>query len=657
MVALRLKSNLLCLAALILAIPVAALAIGSGGGTSGGGGGSPTGAAGGDLTGNYPSPTVSSYNNGTAFGTAASRDTGTSGTKVPLLNGNLTWGSTNQWSSTSTFNGAVVLNSTISGYTLTPGTATIAFSNSLTFAGTDGSTLNIGAGGTLGSAAFINTGTSGATIGLLNGANTWGATQTFTTSILGITSGTSMALGGATIGSDALGVTGTTTLGGNTVVSGGSFGLSGNISAPAWTTSGIRYKNVAGTLTDTTSSGTVAAAYTDKWGGNTIAASSATTFTNYYTAYFAEPTAGANVAFTNKHAIGADSIAILSGGLRLQGATSGTSILNAPATGGGTATLFGGSDTIAGIGTAQTWTAIQTYGSGLLKLNGATSGTSILNAPATGGGTATLFAGSDTIAGIGTVQTWTAAQTISAALTANNVTVTSSTIPANGIYLSSANNVGIASNSALRFTVSGSGIISNTGSGGRFDAAATSGTVPVFIPNKGDTTTGMGAQASGNVSLIAAATEMMRVTSTLITLPTIGSDATHTDSAICQDTTTHALYSGSGTLGVCLGTSSARYKNAIHLIPDGALPKVMELTPKSYVYKKGYGDPKRRDYWLVAEDVAKVLPECVPLDKGHKPTSVDQVCIETFMLKAIQEQQHLIAGLTQRLAHLEHTRH
>ena len=56
---------------------------------------------------------------------------------------------------------------------------TLTVSNNLTLAGTDGSTLNIGAGGTLGTAAFVNTGTSGGTVPLLNAANTFGASQTF----------------------------------------------------------------------------------------------------------------------------------------------------------------------------------------------------------------------------------------------------------------------------------------------------------------------------------------------------------------------------------------------------------------------------------------------------------------------------------------------
>lgn len=49
---------------------------------------------------------------------------------------------------------------------------TLTASNTLTFAGTDGSTLNIGAGGTLGTAATKNTGTSGNTVPLLDGNNT-----------------------------------------------------------------------------------------------------------------------------------------------------------------------------------------------------------------------------------------------------------------------------------------------------------------------------------------------------------------------------------------------------------------------------------------------------------------------------------------------------
>ena len=86
--------------------------------------------------------------------------------------------------------------------------------------------------------------------------------------------------------------------------------VSGNISAAAWTTAGIRIKVVPATLTDTSSSGTVATAYTSVYGGNTIAASAATTFTNYFASYLNDPVAGTNVTLTNKWALGADSAKI-----------------------------------------------------------------------------------------------------------------------------------------------------------------------------------------------------------------------------------------------------------------------------------------------------------------------------------------------------------
>ena len=86
-------------------------------------------------------------------------------------------------------------------------------------------------------------------------------------------------------------------------VSGGSLTFSGPISAPAWTTTGIRHISIPTTLTDTTSTGTVANAYTNNFGGNTIAASNAATYTNYSTMYVNSPIAGTNVTFTNPWSI------------------------------------------------------------------------------------------------------------------------------------------------------------------------------------------------------------------------------------------------------------------------------------------------------------------------------------------------------------------
>ncbi len=170
----------------------------------------------------------------------------------------------------------------------------------------DSTGLNLASG-----EAFKINGTSvlnGTTLG--SGVTASSLTSFGANPVLGAATGTSLALGGGSIGADALEVTGSTAHNGAVVISGSSFSLSGNQSAVAWTTNGIRYKNVAATLTDTTSTGTVATAYTNVFGGSTIAASSATTFTNYFNTYFIDPVAGTNVTMTSKWALGADSLKV-----------------------------------------------------------------------------------------------------------------------------------------------------------------------------------------------------------------------------------------------------------------------------------------------------------------------------------------------------------
>jgi hypothetical protein len=88
------------------------------------------------------------------------------------------------------------------------------------------------------------------------------------------------------------------------VISSGLLSIDGNISSSAWTTNGVRLGSRGSSrVTDTTSTGTVANAYTNVLGGDTVAATNTVTFTNYSTAYIPAPTAGTNVTITNSYSL------------------------------------------------------------------------------------------------------------------------------------------------------------------------------------------------------------------------------------------------------------------------------------------------------------------------------------------------------------------
>ena len=128
-------------------------------------------------------------------------------------------------------------------------------------------------------------------------------TLTLSSGITGLLKSTSGVISTATAGTDYIVPSTSPTLSGLTISS-GTLTFSGNISSAAWTTNGIRHRSVPVTLTDTTSTGTISAAYTNTFGGNTIAATNTgVTYTNYGTVYFNDPIAGANVTITNPYSL------------------------------------------------------------------------------------------------------------------------------------------------------------------------------------------------------------------------------------------------------------------------------------------------------------------------------------------------------------------
>lgn len=165
-----------------------------------------------------------------------------------------------------------------------------------------------------------------------------------------------------------------------------------------------------------------------------------------------------------------------------------------------------------------------------------------------------------------------------------------------------------------------------------------------FTMNNPDTTN------TGGIFLQTGGTNALTINKAqLVSLPAISSDATHTDATVCEDTTTHALFSGSGTSGVCLGTSSIRFKRDVKPLNVG-LNEILALSPKKFFFKKGWGDNGAKEhYGLIAEDAIKTDGHLVGLDKGGKPNSVDLVALVPVLVRAIQEQQAEIDHLKAKL--------
>lgn len=119
----------------------------------------------------------------------------------------------------------------------------------------------------------------------------------------------------------------------------------------------------------------------------------------------------------------------------------------------------------------------------------------------------------------------------------------------------------------------------------------------------------------------------------------IATDATKTDATVCEDTTTHQFYSGSGTLGICLGTSTMLAKQNILPISEG-INQIMALKPVSFNYRPGWGyDIKKPYYGFIAEQVSPIFPRLVGRDANGTIKNADYVGMIPVMVKSIQQVQ------------------
>lgn len=90
------------------------------------------------------------------------------------------------------------------------------------------------------------------------------------------------------------------------MANGAALNFNQNISATSWTTSGIKLKYTPARLTNTTSSGTVAAQYDNVIGGDTLHSTSSTTLTNPASFFIKKQIVGTNTTITNTFALAMD---------------------------------------------------------------------------------------------------------------------------------------------------------------------------------------------------------------------------------------------------------------------------------------------------------------------------------------------------------------
>ncbi len=119
---------------------------------------------------------------------------------------------------------------------------------------------------------------------------------------------------------------------------------------------------------------------------------------------------------------------------------------------------------------------------------------------------------------------------------------------------------------------------------------------------------------------------------------------------IGSGTGTTLIVDGSG--NVLKSTSSRRYKHDIKEY-DSDISKLGKLTPVKFKWNPNTGSPNQEDFGLIAEDVYKIFPELVGLDKAGRPDSVKYDKLSVILLKGYQEKVKEIDALKEKNENLE----
>lgn len=154
------------------------------------------------------------------------------------------------------------------------------------------------------------------------------------------------------------------------------------------------------------------------------------------------------------------------------------------------------------------------------------------------------------------------------------------------------------------------------------------------------------ADDSGDAAITAAA---LTATTAFMYFTGLSTDSGIADSTMCVATTSGQIYKGSGVAGICLGTSSIRYKHDIKPLTAG-LNEIMGLRAVSYV-------PNNQDkvlYGFTAEQGGTVLPQLMGRDSEGRPNTFDYLGVVPVLVRAIQEQQKQIDELKSERASNPH---
>lgn len=110
------------------------------------------------------------------------------------------------------------------------------------------------------------------------------------------------------------------------------------------------------------------------------------------------------------------------------------------------------------------------------------------------------------------------------------------------------------------------------------------------------------------------------------------------------------IIDGTGKLGTIV--SSGRFKDDVQPIADELAP-LQRLRAVSYRYKPELGRGSTRQYGLIAEDVAAVMPELAVVDEHGVVQSVRYHVLTPLLLAEVQRLERERAALAARLDALE----